>query len=150
MTTLGYDCTMLILMHLGDWQIMQLCEKSSQMKKICSKEKYSNLWREKISQNFGIDYIGASFYEFRHLTELHDRCFYLLEISDTRASETDSYLFVTEKLALQKIKEWSLAGLIIREKSDKNHFIDGKFFIYTIKKIRLSDNNKTFPACSYK
>ena len=62
------DMKNLISEYASGESILKLCQTSTKMREICSKPFYDNMWKKKINEDFGINYVGKyPFEEYKFL-----------------------------------------------------------------------------------
>ena len=81
MEKLNSDEKMSVLMKLEGKEINRVCQTSKHMARICNDERYDPLWRNKIKEEFDVEYTGSLPYEkYKFLYQLRHMIVYVVEI----------------------------------------------------------------------
>ena len=101
MEKLNSDEKMSILMKLTGEEIIKVCQTSKDMSRICNDERFTPLWRNKIKEEFNIEYKGTNGYEkYKYLYMLYRQTFYAVVDVDTEQHlSSDVILFDTREKA---------------------------------------------------
>lgn len=99
-----------ILVNLEGDEIINVCETSKEMSRVCNDERYTPLWRQKIKDEFNLTYDGPrGFDKYRELRILYNTNIYTVIVADTNESDHPySVLFYTLEAAKNFI--WSMGA----------------------------------------
>ena len=101
MEKLNSDAKMQILMKLTGDEIVKVCQTSKDLYRACNEERYTPLWRQKIKNEFNIDYNGQKGYDkYRDLRTIFGTTYYIVKVINTEQPD-NSYvsLCVTKEQA---------------------------------------------------
>ena len=113
MEKLNSDEKMTILMKLEGKEINRVCQVSKSLQKICNDERYNPLWKNKIEEEFNIDYNGTKGYdEFRFLYRLKNVELHVVKVNTGDNVYAD--VFYTRKAAFEDMIE------LVRSNRDRN------------------------------
>ena len=101
MEKLNSDEKMSILMKLTGEEIIKVCQTSKNMSRICNDERFTPLWRNKIKEEFNIEYNGTNGYEkYKYLHMLYRQTFYaVIDVDGNQSLSADAILFDTRTKA---------------------------------------------------
>lgn len=109
MENLNSDEKMKILINLQGHEIVKVCQTSKKMQLICSDERYNPLWKNKIKNEFNIDYNKEkAFKKYKELSILYNTTYLLFcYIDEDETGETPRIYFPLNKLEqiIEEIKE---------------------------------------------
>ena len=109
MEKLNSDEKMSILMKLTGEEIIKVCQTSKNMSRICNDERFTPLWRNKIKEEFNLEYNGTNGYEkYKYLYMLYRQTFYaVIDVDTEQVLSSDAILFDT----LEKAEAYIVAFL---------------------------------------
>ena len=101
MENLNSDEKMSIFMKLTGEEIIKVCQTSKNMSRICNDERFTALWRNKIREEFNVEYNGTNGYEkYKYLYMLYKQTFYaVIDVDMETALSSDAILFDTREKA---------------------------------------------------
>ena len=101
MEKLNSDAKMQILMKLSGDEIIKVCQTSKDLYRACNDERYTPLWRQKIKDEFNIDYNGERGYDkYRDLKTIFGTTYYIVTMIDAEDVEGSfSTMFLTKEQA---------------------------------------------------
>ena len=143
MEKLNSDEKMSILMNLNGNEIIRVCNTSKSMARICSDDRYSTLWKQKILQEFNEKYIGSEkgYDRYKFLRKLYSTEFFLLIITENgHPDNVEFYLFDKIEKAIGFTRDLLEIYTYSQVKSafDIAYFIRTESYLYVIDKIRLA------------
>lgn len=125
MEKLPLDMKVKLLMQLPLQEILSVCSASKELNKVCTEQKYNNLWKQKIYQHFGTKYAGNSAYnQYIFLNKVHKMTFYnvlidwdtddpsthgpFLSFQEAKDFIIDQYLILMRDIGEPKTYEYTL------------------------------------------
>jgi hypothetical protein len=101
MEKLNSDEKMEILMRLDGNEIIQVCQTSKDLSRVCNDERYNPLWRRKINDEFHIEYNGKRGYDkYRDLQNIFNTTYYVVYVWDHREDDKSfTKIFLTQEQA---------------------------------------------------
>ena len=119
MEKLPSDVKIELLMKLPFHEILQVCQTSKTMSKICFDARYDPLWRNKIKEDFSTDYRGENAFEkYKFFTKLYQTDLYIVfMIDDYEANSSgifgiyDSNEKAEEAIINEHLEEFSYSQL---------------------------------------
>ena len=96
MEKLNSDEKMSILMKLTGEEIIKVCQTSKNMSRICNDERFTPLWRNKIKEEFNVEYNGTNGYErYKYLYMLYRQTFYaVVDVDGNQSLSADAILLI--------------------------------------------------------
>ena len=83
MEKLSSDVKMELMLKLPSHEILQVCQTSKTMSKICSDSRYDPLWKRKIKEGFSIEYRGETAFEkYKELYKLYKTVLFTVSLID--------------------------------------------------------------------
>lgn len=159
MENLGSDAQINILKNLKGQEIINVCQSSQKLERICLDARYDPLWRLKIKEEFNIKYNPSqgqimipalqeyyngknAFQKYQELTNMYQQEFYVLTITDRdHPDESDSLIFDSyEKLILNLYEQLGRNYTFNQLKNALSPIATGipiKRNFYTINKVKL-------------
>ena len=143
MEKLNSDEKMSILMNLNGNEIIRVCSTSKSMGRICSDDRYSPLWKQKILQEFNEKYTGSEkgYDRYKFLRKLYSTTFHTLDIIENgQPDNIETYIFDNYEKAviftrlLLKIYTYSQ----IKSAFDVAGFIRTESYLYVVDEIKLT------------
>ena len=144
MEKLNSDEKMSILMNLDGNEIVRVCSTSKNMGRICSDDRYSPLWKQKILQEFNEKYTGSEkgYDRYKFLRKLHNTEFFILIVVDKTApgeipsvnmfdTFEKSVIFVRDSLQIYSYSQ-------IKSALNASFYIETEEHIYILEGIQLT------------
>ena len=142
MEKLNSDEKIQIMLNLTGDEIIKVCQVSTSMQKICDELRYNSLWKQKILEEFQIQYTGIEgFKKYRELSKLYTMEFYLvtyINFDSPGASWSD--IFLTRDQAVDYIAAAfgsEINYFIVKTNFKYNDEMEASGDLYTIEKSEL-------------
>ena len=149
MEKLNSDEKMSILMKLGGEEIIRVCQTSKDMSRICNDERFTPLWRNKIKEEFNLEYNEKSGYEkYKYLYMLYKQTFYsVVDVDGNQSLSADTTLFDSREKAeayiVANVSEKLTYSQIISTLRIVGHISYGNT-IYKIQEYKLYNNSTNY------
>ena len=100
METLTPDAKYALAEKLSGGELVRLCSTDRSLRKICQSSRYNTIWKQKLKEEFNVDYQGANAYMmYLHNIYFYGQTYWLV------AGDTIPALFRTRKEALNHMVE---------------------------------------------
>lgn len=134
---------MQILMKLSGDEIVKVCQTSKDLYRACNDERYTPLWRQKIKDEFYIDYNGERGYDkYRDLRTIFGTRYYIVKMIDTdQNSESYSKIFLTKEQAenyiILQLSEFFTYSQVKSALKAGDGFIQHSYRLFSIEEERM-------------
>lgn len=150
MEKLNSDEKMTILMKLKGQEIVRVCQTSKELNRICNDDRFNPLWRNKIREEFNIDYKGErGFDEYKYLTQSYARNFYIVVgVNKDQPEDFSANIFDTRAKAEANILDRAFPGKfkysqIISTLREVGH-VTIRDTLYSIEERKMGRNFKNY------
>lgn len=143
MEKLNSDAKMQILMKLSGDEIVKVCQASKDLYRACNDERYTPLWRQKIKDEFNIEYNGERGYDkYRDLRTIFGTTYYIVKIINTdQNSESYSKIFITKEQAenyiVMQLSEFFTYSQVKSALKAGGDFLQHSYRLFSIEEERM-------------
>ena len=129
-------------MNLNGNEIIRVCSTSKSMGRICSDDRYSPLWRQKILQEFNEKYTGSEkgYDRYKFLRMLYNTTFFIVNIIDNADQNVETFILDKFEKAIIVLRDMLEIYTYsqIKYAIDVAGFIRTENYLYVLEEIRLS------------